>query len=77
MITERALFARMKRKLEKENMLLKKHQASSQWSNTGQFYIIDLQKNLVDRQGNDLEAWAREMNCLQDYEQLEQEKRHE
>lgn len=73
MVSERALFTRMKRKLEKQDMLLKKHQPSSPWSASGRFYIVDLQNNLIERRSNDLEDWAREMNCLKDYEQLQQE----
>ncbi len=70
-ITERALVARMNRKLEMMNKMLRKHKPDSRLSETGRFYIVDLKQGQIERQGSDLESWAREIGCLKDYEQLE------
>ena len=72
-VTERALLARINRKLEKEGSLIKKCRRNSRsWHVLGDYYEIDIQINGVVSYNVDLEDRARELGCLKGYENLEE-----
>lgn len=71
-VSERAVFARVKRKLAQDGEILKKCRFDSRWYNDlGDYYTVDAQFNAIRDRQVPLEAWAREMGLLQPWEQLE------
>jgi len=72
-VSERALFARMKRHLAKEGQYLRKCPSQSRWfNNLGEYYTVNQNMN-VRAQHIPLELWAREYGVLKDYEELVKE----
>lgn len=70
LISERALLARINRALSGE--ILKKCRIDSrQWSSLGDYYTVDLNSNAVIHTDIDLEAYGRELGCLEEYEELD------
>ena len=71
-VTERALFARINRKLKKEGGTLRRCRKNSRWYNDMGPYYVDLSSNgVTDRGFSDLENWGRELGVMQVFEQLE------
>ncbi|MBB3103006.1 hypothetical protein [Azomonas macrocytogenes] len=72
-ITERALVARVNRKLTPRDTQLKRCSIdSTRHAATGSFYQIDLATGRVIADHLDLEAMARKIGVLADWEELEQ-----
>ena len=70
-VTERALFARVNRALAKQGEFLRKSRPGSRTESfVGAFYCIDCRRNTVIAYNIDLEAFARELGVLADYETL-------
>jgi hypothetical protein len=71
-VTERAIFARLSRKLKKEGQTLHRCRRDSRWFNDmGPYYTVDIGSNsVVDRGFSDLDEWAREIGVLKPYEQM-------
>ncbi|CRI63748.1 conserved hypothetical protein [Thiocapsa sp. KS1] len=70
-VSERALFARLSRRLAKDGDILKKCRFDSRWyGDFGNYYIVD-SRNAISATHVDLEGWAREMGVLQPWERLE------
>lgn len=72
-ISERALFARINRKLKKNGEQLHRCRRGSRWFNEmGPYYIVDTKSNVVTHCGfYNLEERARNLNVLKNFEQLE------
>lgn len=75
-VTERALVARMTRKLATEGLQLKKCRFNSRWYNDfGDYYTVHIHLNTVEHRHINLEtlvAWAREDGVLRGFEVLDQ-----
>lgn len=72
-VTERALVARLTRKLASEGLQLKKCRADSRWYNDmGQYFAVQLDGNAVRERHIDLEALARKAGVLRGFEVLDQ-----
>lgn len=72
-VSHRALEARVKRALEKDGQTLKKCREDSRWYNElGEHYTVDVELNCVNAKHVDLEAWARELGVLKDFESVMQ-----
>jgi hypothetical protein len=70
MISERALFQRLKRALAKDDELLKKSRPREGYNQLGDFYVVDLQGGYIVEKDVDLEALAREKGVLAKWEAL-------
>jgi hypothetical protein len=75
-ITERALFARLRRALIREQGLhLHRCRWDSRWlPDTGRYYAADA-RSWIQERSDDLEGWAKEMGVLRPGEQLRDEAR--
>lgn len=71
-ISERALLARINRKLKQDNEQLRKCKVDSRgYGELGDYYAIDLNRNTVTATHVDLSKWGKEMKVLADFEVLE------
>jgi hypothetical protein len=70
-VTTRALIQRINRKLSSEMMQLKTTRGERWRNDLGDYYIIDVNKNIVVRAHLDLEELSRELGCLSPWEKLE------
>lgn len=71
-VSERALVARIRRKLEKDGRVLKAGRRDSRWyAELGGWYIVDTAKNAVTSKHCDLEKLGRELGALKDFEEIE------
>jgi len=71
-ISERALLARLNRKLEKHSEIIKKCRSDSHaYGDFGNYYSVSLQTNAIQAQHIDLEKWGREYEVLKEWEELE------
>lgn len=73
-IAERTVIARINKHLKSKNRELRKYQPSSLFANSGQFYIVDLEANiLVDQfSGGRLESMAIELDCIEPEEYVKE-----
>lgn len=72
-ISERALLARLNRKVVADGLQVKKSRpGTASNAELGDYYVVDLNRGVVHSQHIDLEAWARELDVLAVYEQLAQ-----
>lgn len=70
-VNERALFARVNRALAKNGERLCRARAGTRaHSDVGRYYVIDLQSNSIAAKDCDLEALAKDMKLLADWEML-------
>ena len=70
-ISERALLARLNRKVVTDGLQVKKSRpGTAGHAELGDYYAVDLNRAVVHSKHIDLEAWARELDVLADYEQL-------
>lgn len=71
-VSERALFARINRKLAKDGQVLRKCKQDSTWhGELGNYYIVDANKNFIAAKDCDLKVLGREVGCLSEWEQLD------
>lgn len=71
-VTERALFARVDRKLAKEGQRLRRCKSDAKaFPELGAFYIVDTTTNTIATKNCELEALAKEVGVLADWEELE------
>jgi len=73
-VTQRALFQRINRALEKEGQILKTTRGDKWRSSLGDYYVVDLNSNIIVSTHNDVEELGREVNALAPYESMEREK---
>lgn len=72
-VSERALFARVNRKLAKEGQMLRRCKESSRaFSELGHLYIVDTHTNTIIALNCDLESLAREVGAIAHWERLEE-----
>lgn len=72
-ITERALFARIDRKLAKDGERLRRCRSDSRaYAELGDYYIVNQSANTITAQHCTLEGLAKELDLLADWEELEQ-----
>lgn len=76
MVSERAVLARLNRKLAKEQQKVCTTKEDSRgFGETGRYYVVDLNRNTIVIKGlhyDGLERLAKEEGCLKEYEALEQ-----
>ena len=71
-ISERALVARIRRKLAKDGETLNACRADSRWhSELGYWYIVDTNTNFITARHCDLETLGREVGALKPFEELD------
>lgn len=70
-VSERALIARLNRKLAHKWLQVKKCRVDSRdYFNLGDYYVIDLRANLIESQNVDLTVLAKKYGVLAGYEEL-------
>ena len=69
-VTMRALFVRVSRALAKKGQVLKTTRGGRAQAELGRFYVIDQRRNVIVDKAVDLEAFARKLGALKDYEHL-------
>ena len=73
-VSERALLARINRKLQPGGEVMKRCRESSRaHDELGDYYLVNLRRGAVADKHIALEAYGRVMKLLQDYEELEGE----
>ena len=70
-VTERALAQRINRKLAKDGQKLRKSRSGGELSNLGEYYIVDILKNVVTAWNVEIEVLGREINAFAEWEVLE------
>jgi hypothetical protein len=70
-ISERALFARVNRKLAKEFQSIRRCRADTRaWPSLGDLFLVDFRDNAVLGHDIDLEGFARELGVMEPWEEL-------
>ena len=69
-VTERAVVQRINRKLKEYGLFLKASRGAAAKADLGPFYVIDTGKNTLARCRFDLEAYARTLEVLAEWESL-------
>jgi hypothetical protein len=70
-VSERALAARVDRKLRQQGSMLRRCPPSSRWHyDLGYYYTIDIRRNAIESRHIDIEDWGRELGCLKPWERL-------
>jgi hypothetical protein len=70
-VNERALFARVNRALAKEGERLHRaREGTRAYNDVGRYYVVDLQTNSIAAKDCDLEALAKDMKLLAEWEKL-------
>ena len=70
LVSEKALIERIKRKLEKQSLLIERNPKGPYMENMGEYLIKNHQGNVVQTIDN-IEAYAREDGVLKDGEKLD------
>lgn len=71
MLTERAVFARISRSLQKDGMMLRRCRQDSRGAHElGRYFVVDLDRNAIVWKDLDLEQLGRERGILADYEAM-------
>jgi len=69
-VSERAILMRLKRKLEREGLILKQCHPKSRWiRDLGELYTVDM-NNCIDRTNLNLEMLIEEEGILKGYEEF-------
>lgn len=72
-VSERALFARINRRIYDDDLVLRRCPATRRgYHNLGDFYLVNWRINGIAGKNIDLEDYGREVGALKDYEELEQ-----
>jgi hypothetical protein len=70
-VSQEALVKRINRALRKKMLFLKKCRRSSRaYSDLGNFYVLDAERNLIVKTHVDVENAARELKVLEEHETL-------
>ncbi len=70
-VSERAILARINRKLAKSEQVVKKCRTDSRWyGECGNYYAIDLRTNCIQAKHIDLEDWAKELDVIEPFEEV-------
>ena len=77
LVSERALVARINRKLRPDFEALRRCRPDNRaYHELGDYYVVDTYRNAVGRHGMDraeLEVYGRELDCLKQWEKLSEE----
>tara|TARA_B100001059_G_scaffold212378_2_gene227370 strand:+ start:390 stop:620 length:231 start_codon:yes stop_codon:yes gene_type:complete len=72
-LTERALFARVDRKLQKEGERLRRNREGTRaHDELGSYYVVASDRNTIEATNIDLQKLAKELGVLADWEELEE-----
>lgn len=72
-VSERALFARINRKIHDDDLMLRRCPATRRdYHELGDIYAVNWRINGISDTHIDLEEYGREVGALKDYEELEQ-----
>lgn len=74
-ITPAALEARIRRRLKRDELILRKTRGQRARLDLGEFYIINY-RNVIVAHHCDLESLGRELGCLAEHERIIQENHH-
>jgi hypothetical protein len=69
-VTVRALLQRVNRALDSDGRVLKSSRGARAEEALGRFYVIDQRRNVIVDKAVDLEAFARKLGALKEYEHL-------
>jgi len=70
-VSERAVMARLNRRLRKDNQQIRKTRDNSRWLvSQGDFFIIDLATKIISDDHVDLDYTARDLGALAAYEEV-------
>jgi hypothetical protein len=69
-VTPRALIQRINRKLQPEQRLTACRRSSRAWHELGDYYCIDVFRNVITHKHVDPETFGREIGALQSFEQV-------
>jgi hypothetical protein len=72
-LTEKAIIARVNRKLKPDLEMLRKTRGRMMQSNFGEFHVIDLRRNCILDTHVDPETYARELGVMRGYEFIKDE----
>jgi len=70
-VSERALFQRLNRKLSRTNQQLRTSRTPRMEADCGRFYIVDTVRNAIAFKNIDLEAQGRDLGVLAPWEKLD------
>jgi len=70
-VSARAMVARVRRALQRDRRDLHAAHGVMAKADLGAFYVVDLQKNRVIDAKVDLEALARQLDCIRPHERLQ------
>ena len=68
----RAVLKRVNRVLEADSRILKRTRGGRAEQELGRFFVVDLDRNIVVDRGVDLEALARKLGALEDFEHVDE-----
>lgn len=71
MITERALYQRINRKLEQDGEQLRTSRSPKWVDTTGRYFTVNVNRNSLECQHVDLEVFGRDLGVMQPWEKLE------
>ena len=71
-VTKRALIQRINRVLVKQGEALRTTRGRRWWSNLGDHYTVDVDRNWIVATHVDLEGYGHELGVLQGYERVEE-----
>ena len=72
-VSERALLARINRRLRDDDEVVKKCREDSRaYYELGDYYILGISVGGINEKNIDLEDYGRELGCLADYEEMTQ-----
>jgi hypothetical protein len=69
-VTVRALLQRVNRALQEDDKVLKSSRGARAEAELGRFYMIDQRRNVIVDKAVDLDALARKLGALKEYEHL-------
>jgi len=69
-VSERAILARINRKLASDKEAIRKSRSAQMRASVGQFYRIDLMRNFISGQDIDLTRFAKELGVLRPWEEI-------
>ena len=72
-VTESTLMQRINRRLRDDDQVLKSSNGARAISDLGHYYVVDFRRGRIARSRIELEAFARELGALAEYECLEVE----
>jgi N-acetylglutamate synthase-like GNAT family acetyltransferase len=69
-LSEVAVIKRINRKIKHDGLCLRKSRARYR-NELGDFYLIDVNRNVIDATGVDIEVYGRELSVISPWEELD------